>query len=320
MRIKNLQITSSALDLDLDINKPVCILLGQQSELVLDLTRELIGDYGSENDPDRVDDGHFVIHSDIEMDCKNYAVCYIRNADFMGDNRIAANFSPNSFDYSKDDTAEFIDKCNLRDKDSSNIFNSFIIETSSEDDRPIFVYGGDEASGEAIHAILENLENSKRQVFISLSGFCSHKLTDYDFIQICDLGMTSCEFDKHIDTNQQESFVAKTKDIQEGIIGEAETCDENCSIKDVISAAVRGEFGSSELPEVGRSIDDIYAVILCPVCNHKTLDNHSICCHCGWEYDSVPDNYYSVANGATIDAYREEYRKIIQAFGGKENV
>ena len=114
MKIKNLTITSpSALDLELDIISPVCLLYGEHSELALDLIRELIGDYGAKNDPDCYDDGHFVIHSDIEIDGKNYNVCYIRNADFIGDNRIAANFIPNSFDFSKDDTEEFIEKCRL---------------------------------------------------------------------------------------------------------------------------------------------------------------------------------------------------------------
>ena len=103
MKIKNLTITSpSALDLELDITSPVCLLYGKHSELALDLIRELIGDYSAKTDPDCYDDGHFVIHSDIEMDGKNYNVCYIRNADFMGDNRIAANFVPNSFKFSED--------------------------------------------------------------------------------------------------------------------------------------------------------------------------------------------------------------------------
>ena len=102
MKIKNLTITSpSALDLEFDITSPVCLLYGKHSELALDLIRELIGDYSAKTDPDCYDDGHFVIHSDIEMDGKNYNVCYIRNADFMGDNRIAANFVPNSLDFSR---------------------------------------------------------------------------------------------------------------------------------------------------------------------------------------------------------------------------
>ncbi|MCI6971886.1 MAG: hypothetical protein MR916_05340 [Eubacterium sp.] len=112
MKIKNLTITSpSTLDLELDITSPICVFHGGHSELALDLIRELIGDHGEENDSDRFDDGHFVIHSDIEMDGKNYQVCYIRNADFMGDNRIAANFVPNSLDFSTDDTIEFMKKC-----------------------------------------------------------------------------------------------------------------------------------------------------------------------------------------------------------------
>lgn len=122
MKINNLQITSaSALDLDFTITSPVCVLHGHYSDLVLDLTRELIGDYGAQNDPDRVDDGHFVIHADMNMDNKSYNVCYIRNADFMGDNRLAVNFEPNSIRFSEDDTHEFVDKCNERDTDNSNV-------------------------------------------------------------------------------------------------------------------------------------------------------------------------------------------------------
>ena len=44
MRIKKVQITSSTLDLELDVNKTICLLLGRHSDLVLDLMRELIGD------------------------------------------------------------------------------------------------------------------------------------------------------------------------------------------------------------------------------------------------------------------------------------
>lgn len=287
MRIKNLQITSSTFDLEFDINKPICILCGQHADLVLDLLRELIGDHNSQNDPDQFNDGHFVIHSDVEMDDKNYQVCYIRNADFMGDNRIAANFAPNSLDYSKDDTIEFLDKCNALNTNSFNVLYDTFSLPNIADDRPVFVYGLESKDGAAIDTILDKLKKNGRQVFVSLSENCP--LPNHDFIQICDLSMVSCEDDNH-------------------------------TIKDVILAAIHGKFGRLELPEVGTSIDDIYTVILCPVCNRKTLDSHSICCHCGWEYDSIPDNYYSAANGATIDVYREEYRKIMQMFGGKENV
>ena len=149
MKIKNLQITSATLDLDLDLCKPVCVFRGQHSELVLDLVRELIGDYGAENDPDRIDDGRFAINADIEMDGKSYAVCYIRNADFMGDNRIAANFVPNSLDLSR------------------------------EDDRPAFIYNADKMTS----AGLERLAKGGRQVFIA----CSSSVLDIgcESSQIC---------------------------------------------------------------------------------------------------------------------------------------
>ena len=91
MKIKNLQFTSpTVLNFEFDITSPVCVLYGTNSELALDLIRELLGDCASMTDPDSCDDGRFVIHSDIGMDGKDYSVCYIRNADYMGDNRIAA--------------------------------------------------------------------------------------------------------------------------------------------------------------------------------------------------------------------------------------
>jgi hypothetical protein len=113
MKVTNLNITSAtALELDTNLSKPVTVLSGTHSDLALDLIREIIGDYNATENPDRIDDGHFVIHADIEMDGKNYSICYIRNADFIGDNRIAANFKPNSLEFSIDDTHEFLDKIN----------------------------------------------------------------------------------------------------------------------------------------------------------------------------------------------------------------
>ena len=171
MKINNLQITSaSALDFDLAITAPICILRGHYSDLVLDLTRELIGDYGVQNDPDRVDDGRFVIRADIEMDIKNYTVCYIRNADFMGDNRLAVNFEPNSIRFSEDDTREFVDKCNERDTDDSNVLIKTADISSCEDDRPIFIYDYFDRLDEAIDItpVLNELASLGRQVFISV--------------------------------------------------------------------------------------------------------------------------------------------------------
>ena len=82
-------------------------------------------------------------------------------------------------------------------------------------------------------------------------------------------------------------------------------------MKDSISAAIRGEFGQRELPPVGTAYDEIHTVILCPVCNEKTLDHYGICTHCGWEYDGFPEDHYSAANGATLREYREMFRKVI---------
>ena len=168
MKIKNLTITSpSTLDLELDITSPVCVLCGEYSDLALDLLRELIGDYGAENDPDRFDDGHFVIHSDIEMDGKNYQVCYIRNADFMGDNRIAANFVPNSFEFPEDDTLEFLEKCKTRNKDLNNVVHNYKIFSITEDDRPLFVYC---ENADDVSQVLKCLVSLGRQTFVAVDS------------------------------------------------------------------------------------------------------------------------------------------------------
>ena len=83
-------------------------------------------------------------------------------------------------------------------------------------------------------------------------------------------------------------------------------------MKESIYAALRGVLGKRELPELGTIVDDIYTVILCPVCHHKTLDNHDICRHCGWQHDGFPEDHYSAANGATLAEYREQYKQALK--------
>lgn len=188
MKINDLQINSaSALDFDLAITAPICILRGRHSDLALDLMRELVGDYGAQNDPDRVDDGRFVIHADIEMDNKSYNVCYIRNADFMGDNRLAVNFELNSISFSEDDTREFVDKCNERDTDTSNVLIKTADITVLDDDRPIFIYDYFDRLDEAIDItpILDRLASLGRQIFISVCpGYPEVKYEKVQVVQI----------------------------------------------------------------------------------------------------------------------------------------
>ena len=190
MKINNLQLTSAtALNFNLTSTAPICVLRGRYSDLSLDLMRELIGDYGAQNDPDRVDDGRFVLHADVEMDNKNYNVCYIRNADFMGDNRLAVNFEPNSIRFSADDTREFVDMCNVRDTDNSNV----LVKTSDisfcEDDRPIFIYDYFDRLDEAIDIapVLEKLSSLGRQVFISVCGNYPSEKMKHDKVQFVNM-------------------------------------------------------------------------------------------------------------------------------------
>ena len=196
MKINYFSITSAtALNLDFTATAPICVLRGRYSDLALDLMREVIGDYGAQNDPDRVDDGRFVIHADVEMDNKNYNVCYIRNADFMGDNRLAVNFVPNSIRFSEDDTREFVDKCNERDTDNTNVLIKTADVFSSEDDRPIFIYDYFDRLDEAIDVtpILDKLSSLGRQVFISVCANYPTEKLKHDKVQVINVEVDNVE-------------------------------------------------------------------------------------------------------------------------------
>lgn len=153
MKINNISIMShNALDFELNQVKPITIFRGNHSSLVLDLVREVIGDNNPVCDPDSVDDGHFIIHTDIDIDGKNYSACYIRSADFPGDNRIAVNFKPNSIEYSEDDTIEFTKKCK---------------EINAEK-RPIFIYPSELGGNNNVTAFIQALSGADRQVFLAV--------------------------------------------------------------------------------------------------------------------------------------------------------
>ncbi len=190
MKFANIQITSAnTLDFAFTSSTPICVLRGRYSDLVLDLMRELIGDCGAQNAPDRVDGGCFVIHADIEMDNKNYSVCYIRNADFMGDNRLAVNFEPNSIRFSEDDTHEFVDKCNKRDTHNNNVLIKTADVVSCEDDRPIFIYDYFDRLDESIDItpILDKLSSLGRQVFISVCVNYPVEKMNHDKVQVVNM-------------------------------------------------------------------------------------------------------------------------------------
>jgi hypothetical protein len=142
----------NALDFELNEVKPITIFRGKHSSLVLDLMREVIGDNNPVCNPDNIDGGHFIIHTDIDMDGKNYSACYIRRADFLGDNRIAVNFKPNSIEYSEDDTIEFTKKCK---------------EINAEK-RPIFIYPSELGEKNNVTAFIEALSGGDKQVFLAI--------------------------------------------------------------------------------------------------------------------------------------------------------
>ena len=187
MRINHIQITSpSALNVEAAVNSPICVLHGHHSDLILDLIRELIGDYGAANDPDRIDDGRFVIHADVQMDAKDFSVCYIRNADYMGDHRIAASFAQNSTLFSHEDTLAFTNLCLKYNRNGSSVMTNTVDVLPCPDKRPIFIYDYFDRLDEGIDVlpILEKLAFSGRQIWIAVCANYPTKKLAHSAVQI----------------------------------------------------------------------------------------------------------------------------------------
>ena len=275
MNIDQIQITSNTLNLEFSPSRPISVLHGNYSDLTLDLIREVIGDCGTIESPDRINDGQFVIHADVEMDMENYSICYIRNSDFIGDRRLAVNFDIQSTEFSLNDTHEYeskLRKCNINDSNifdlskisiSENLsesdswlasFEAFIGQLSEEDCRPIIVYDFFDRIDEAIDTApyLDKLASLGRQVFIAVCADYSVEKLNHPLAQAV--------------------FISPFAGLS-----------------------------------VGNTYDTDFTVIPCPVCGNKTLDNHWICLHCYWEYDGFPEDHYSSANGATLAEYRRRY-------------
>ena len=183
MHLASLSITSAtALNFDLTPSAPVCILRGRHSDLALDLIRELMGDYGAQNDPDRVDDGRFVIHADVQMDRKHYTVCYIRNADFMGDCRMAVNFQADATAFSTDDSRLPPDP-RFAETDRRLVAFGQFLEQLPDDGRPVFLYGFLDRLDAAtdISPLLDRLASLGRQVFIAV---CSDYQASHNLIHM----------------------------------------------------------------------------------------------------------------------------------------
>ena len=176
MKINHMTFTSpTALSLDLTPSMPICVLYGRHATLALDLLRELTGDNLLECDPDAVDDGRFVLDGEIEIEGKTYTVCYIRNADFMGDHRLAVNFTPYTTCFSEDDTNEYLLKC------------------ANATERPEFVSDLLDRLDLAIDTapIFDQLLATGRQIFLAVCpGYPKEKL-QHDRVQIIDLDQES---------------------------------------------------------------------------------------------------------------------------------
>lgn len=191
MNIKNFKADTSKFSVELSADKPICFIRGGYSDFVLDLMRELIGDYISHCYLDNVNDGFYVLHADIEDGSKNYQVCYIRNADGAGDNRIGVNFDPDCkglSDFSRDDTYEFLKK-RKKWRYTLNVLIGAADPVSIQKDRPIFIYDYFDRLDIAIDTtpIIEKLISTGGQVFISVCGSYPDEKMLHEGVQIIDM-------------------------------------------------------------------------------------------------------------------------------------
>ena len=140
---------SDAPIVECEFKSSICFLRGRGSDEFLDLMREILGDRKPHSYLDNYNDGHFVLHSDVEMDSKDYRVCYIRNAE-GGENRIAVNFNERGIEYSREDTEEYLKKCSALNGTQSNILVGTATVLEEHDSRPIFIYDYFDRLDEAI--------------------------------------------------------------------------------------------------------------------------------------------------------------------------
>lgn len=189
MNIKNFKADTSIFSVELSADKPICFIRGGYSNFVLDLMRELIGDYVSHCYLDNVNDGFYVLHADIEDGSKNYQVCYIRNAEEVGDNRIGVNFTNGGTNFSKADTYEFLDKREDWAMDTSNMLIGTADPTSVTSKSPIFIYDYFDRLDLGIDTspLLDRLLGTGRQVFIAVCKSYPDEKIKHDGVQVFDV-------------------------------------------------------------------------------------------------------------------------------------
>lgn len=194
MKIKKLSISSEFEDIELPLNSPVCIIRGNESAYYLDIIRELIGN-NPFCTPDIIDDGRFFIYADVELDSKDYEVCYLRNTDYVGDCQITANFDCNGDEVTRDDTKEYLSKINERNADYRNVFELISIESDQD------IRGESDRILAGLDYFIESCKtyDDKRPVFI------------YDFVERIDMSIDLKPYIDKLASIRRQVFIATTK-------------------------------------------------------------------------------------------------------------
>ena len=273
MKIQSLHIvTADGYSLQCTLSAPICILCGQNAPWIVELIGRLTGAPDA-NAP--LTDRQITIHASIELDHRNYELCYL--CDPTDGDRIAVNFKKNSVSFSRADTERYLAHCAAKNTDCSNRLDGsnplpdhtllsesdrliasllcFIRRaTEQAEDRPLLITNLLDRIDEAtdLHPLFQALAQTGQQTFFAVSP----------------------------------SFTLPTAD----------------------PLVQRIDTDSADAPAIPAGFEEDYQPISCPVCGSQTLDNHWICPCCGWEYDELPEDHYSAANGASLQAYRLQYQ------------
>lgn len=192
MKILNFNVDPALDDYVFQSNKPVTVFCGNDSDLHLSLLGVLFGNYSQADIIQKSNSPLFILHGDVVIDDKDYAVCYIYNK--TEPHRVGVNFFENSIHCSAEDTKEYKEKVLRRGLGDGNIFTfkpctkntlpeskhrllqfagfyaDAVAGTQNGDDRPLFVYDLFDHIDESedLTPWLNDLAALGRQVFIAV--------------------------------------------------------------------------------------------------------------------------------------------------------
>ena len=206
MKIRNFSVNVNG-DYEFNPEKSICVMKGKNAELHLRLLGVMIGCADSVALVEQSDSPLFILHGDVEMDGKDYGVCFIYSK--TEPHRVAVNFSRGGRGFSVEDTERYQKCLQLNGADTENILSfpdgqnegmaeseyalylldRFITRsaehTSCGDYRPLFIFGVFDRLDESVdvRSYLIRLSSLGRQVFLAVGDAYPAEKLSRPFVQ-----------------------------------------------------------------------------------------------------------------------------------------